>query len=143
MTQRKSSEADAYAMRVVRAFRGRDKILKFEGGYHGMSDYGLMSLAPKRQSNFPQPIPDSAGIPKSVADEMLVAAFNDLEMVESLIKEHKDDLAGVIVEPFQRLLPPKPGFLQGLRKVTQEHGIPLIFDEVVTGFRFAYVGAQA
>ena len=73
---------------------------------------------------------------------MLVAAFNDLEMVESLIKEHKDELAGVIVEPFQRLLPPKPGFLQGLRKVTQEHGIPLIFDEVVTGFRFAYGGAQ-
>lgn len=136
------TEADLYAMRAVRAFRKRDKILKFEGGYHGMSDYALMSLAPKNPGNFPRAIPDSAGIPKSVADEMLVAAFNDLEMVESLIKEHKDELAGVIVEPFQRLLPPKPGFLQGLRKVTQEHGIPLIFDEVVTGFRFAYGGAQ-
>src|SRR6266550_5647967 len=136
------SEADLYAMRAARAFRKRDKILKFEGGYHGMSDYSLMSLAPKRPGNFPQPIPDSAGIPKSVRDEMLIAAFNDLEMVESLIKEHKDELAGVIVEPFQRLLPPKPGFLQGLRRVTQEHGIPLIFDEVVTGFRFAYGGAQ-
>jgi glutamate-1-semialdehyde 2,1-aminomutase len=136
------TEADLYAMRAVRAFRKRDKILKFEGGYHGMSDYALMSLAPKNPGNFPRAIPDSAGIPKSVADEMLVAAFNDLEMVESLIKEHKDELAGVIVEPFQRLLPPQPGFLQGLRKVTQEHGIPLIFDEVVTGFRFAYGGAQ-
>ena len=107
------TEADLYAMRAVRAFRKRDKILKFEGGYHGMSDYALMSLAPKNPGNFPRAIPDSAGIPKSVADEMLVAAFNDLEMVESLIKEHKDELAGVIVEPFQRLLPPKPGFLQG------------------------------
>jgi glutamate-1-semialdehyde 2,1-aminomutase len=136
------TEADLYAMRAVRAFRKRDKILKFEGGYHGMSDYALMSMAPRNPGNFPRAIPDSAGIPKSVADEMLVAAFNDIEMVESLIREHKDELAGVIVEPFQRLLPPQPGFLQALRKVTAEHGIPLIFDEVVTGFRFAYGGAQ-
>jgi glutamate-1-semialdehyde 2,1-aminomutase len=136
------TEADLYAMRAVRAFRRRDKILKFEGGYHGMSDYALMSMAPKNPGNFPRAIPDSAGIPKSVADEMLIAAFNDLDMVESLIKEHKDELAGVIVEPFQRLLPPQPGFLQGLRRITKEHGIPLIFDEVVTGFRFAYGGAQ-
>jgi len=136
------TEADLYAMRAARAFRRRDKILKFEGGYHGMSDYALMSMAPKNPGNFPRAIPDSAGIPKSVQDEMLIAAFNDIDMAESLIKEHKDELAGVIVEPFQRLLPPRPGFLQGLRKVTQEHGIPLIFDEVVTGFRFAYGGAQ-
>jgi glutamate-1-semialdehyde 2,1-aminomutase len=136
------TEADLYAMRAARAFRKRDKILKFEGGYHGMSDYALMSLAPKNPGNFPRPTPDSAGIPKSVADEMLVAAFNDVEMVESLIKEHKDELAGVIVEPFQRLIPPAPGFLQALRRITKEHGIPLIFDEVVTGFRFAYGGAQ-
>jgi glutamate-1-semialdehyde 2,1-aminomutase len=136
------TEADLYAMRAVRAFRKRDKILKFEGGYHGMSDYALMSLAPKRPGNFPRPTPDSAGIPKSVQDEMLVAAFNDIDMVESLIEEQKDELAGVIVEPFQRLIPPKPGFLQALRAVTAKHGIPLIFDEVVTGFRFAYGGAQ-
>jgi glutamate-1-semialdehyde 2,1-aminomutase len=136
------TEADLYAMRAVRAFRKRDKILKFEGGYHGMSDWALMSMAPKNPGNFPRAIPDSAGIPKSVADEMLVAAFNDVDMVESLIKEHKDELAGVIVEPFQRLLPPAPGFLQALRRITAEHGIPLIFDEVVTGFRFAYGGAQ-
>jgi glutamate-1-semialdehyde 2,1-aminomutase len=136
------TEADLYAMRAVRAFRRRDKILKFEGGYHGMSDYALMSMAPKNPGNFPRAIPDSAGIPKSVRDEMLIAAFNDVEMVESLIKEHKDELAGVIVEPFQRLLPPQPGFLQALRRITKEHDIPLIFDEVVTGFRFAYGGAQ-
>ena len=136
------TEADLYAMRAARAFRKRDKILKFEGGYHGMSDYALVSLAPKSPGNFPRGSIDSAGIPKSVADEMVVAAFNDIDMVRSLIEEQKDELAGVIVEPFQRLLPPKPGFLQALREVTAEHGIPLIFDEVVTGFRFAYGGAQ-
>ena len=74
---------------------------------------------------------------------MLVAPFNDLETVASLIREHKSDLAGIIVEPFQRLIPPRPGFLEGLRKLTQENGLILIFDEVVTGFRFAYGGAQA
>jgi glutamate-1-semialdehyde 2,1-aminomutase len=136
------SEADAYAMRLARAFRKRDKILKFEGGYHGMSDYSLMSLAPKRPGNFPRAIPDSAGIPQSVRDEILIAPFNDVEMVAGLIREHKDELAGVIVEPFQRIIPPAPGFLQALRKLTAEHGIPLIFDEVVTGFRLAYGGAQ-
>jgi glutamate-1-semialdehyde 2,1-aminomutase len=136
------TEADLYAMRVARAFRRKDKILKFEGGYHGMSDFSLMSLAPKRPGNFPFPVPDSAGIPRAIQDTMLVAPFNDLETVESLIREHQDDLAGVIVEPFQRLIPPAPGFLQGLRKITAELGIPLIFDEVVTGFRFAYGGAQ-
>jgi glutamate-1-semialdehyde 2,1-aminomutase len=136
------TEADLYAMRAARAFRRRDKILKFEGGYHGMSDYALMSMAPKNPGKIPRAIPDSAGIPKSVRDEMLIAAFNDVDMVESLIKEHKDELAGVIVEPFQRLLPPQPGFLQALRRVTKEHDIPLIFDEVVTGFRFAFGGAQ-
>src|SRR5471030_2371334 len=136
------TEADLYAMRAARAYRKRDKILKFEGGYHGMSDYALMSLAPKRPGNFPRPTPDSPGIPKSVQDDMVVAAFNDIEMVESLIREQKDELAGVIVEPFQRLIPPAPGFLQALRKVTADNGTPLIFDEVVTGFRFAYGGAQ-
>lgn len=137
------SEADLYAMRVARAYKGRDKILKFEGGYHGMSDYGLMSLAPKRLANFPAPVPDSAGIPKSLREEVLVAPFNDLAAVESLVSQHGKEIAAIIVEPFQRLIPPKPGFLEGLRKLTEEKGIVLIFDEVVTGFRFAYGGAQA
>ena len=136
------SEADLYAMRAARAFRKRDKILKFEGGYHGMSDYSLMSLAPKRSGNFPQPVPDSAGIPRSLRDEILVAPFNDLEVVESLVREHRDELAGVIVEPLQRIIPPAAGFLEGLRKITADNGILLIFDEVVTGFRLAYGGAQ-
>jgi len=136
------SEADLYAMRAVRAFRKRDKILKFEGGYHGMSDYSLMSLAPKRPGNFPQPIPDSAGIPRSVREEILVAPFNDIEAAAAMVREHRDELAGVILEPLQRIIPPMPGFLEGLRKITTEHDVPLIFDEVVTGFRLAYGGAQ-
>src|ERR1700726_353346 len=129
------SEAGLYAIGAVRAFRKRTTILKFEGGYHGMSDYSLMSLAPKRPANSPQPIPDSAGIPKSLRDEILIAPFNDLEVVAGLVREHKDELAGVIVEPFQRIIPPAPGFLEKLRKITAENGVPLIFDGVVTGFR--------
>jgi glutamate-1-semialdehyde 2,1-aminomutase len=136
------SEADLYAMRAVRAYTRRDKILKFEGGYHGMSDYSLMSLAPPRSGNFPSSVPDSAGIPRSLRDEMLVAPFNNIDAVTSLVREHRDELAGVIVEPFQRIIPPAPGFLQALRRVTAENGVPLIFDEVVTGFRLAYGGAQ-
>jgi glutamate-1-semialdehyde 2,1-aminomutase len=136
------TEATLYALRVARAFRKRDKILKFEGGFHGMSDTVLMGWAPKQPGNFPQAMPDSAGIPRSVRDDVLIAPFNDPEMATSLIREHKDDLGAVIVEPFQRVIPPAPGFLQALRKVTAELGIPLIFDEIVTGFRFAYGGAQ-
>jgi glutamate-1-semialdehyde 2,1-aminomutase len=136
------TEADVYAMRVARAFRGRDKVLKFEGGFHGMSEYSLQSLAPKRPGNFPQAVADSPGIPRSVSGDMLIAPFNNADLACSLIREHREELAGVIVEPFQRLLKPKPGFLQALRMVTEECGIPLIFDEIVTGFRFAYGGAQ-
>src|ERR1700692_1270830 len=83
------SEADLYAMRAARAFTRRDKILKFEGGYHGMSDYSLMSLAPKRWGNFPMAVPDSAGIPKSVRDDMIIAPFNDTAVVAILAREHK------------------------------------------------------
>lgn len=136
------TEADVYAMRVARAYRGRDKVLKFEGGFHGMSEYSLQSMAPKRPGNFPQAVPDSPGIPRSVSGDMLIAPFNNAELAASLVREHREDLAAVIVEPFQRLLKPKPGFLQALRDVTRECGIPLIFDEIVTGFRFAYGGAQ-
>jgi glutamate-1-semialdehyde 2,1-aminomutase len=136
------SEADLYAMRAARAFKKRDKILKFEGGYHGMSDYSLMSLAPKEPGNFPRPVPDSAGIPKSLREEILVAPFNDLASVNSIVREYRDELAGVFVEPMQRIIPPQPGFLPGLRRISAENGIPLIFDEVVTGFRLAYGGAQ-
>ncbi|MGI9449437.1 MAG: aspartate aminotransferase family protein, partial [Geminicoccaceae bacterium] len=118
------------------------KIVKFEGGYHGMSAESLMSLAPKRLQNFPLAVPDSAGIPESVRDQMLIAPFNDADAVRGLIEEHAGEIAAVIVEPLQRLIPPAPGFLEALRNVTEKHGIVLIFDEVVTGFRLAYGGAQ-
>ncbi len=136
------SEATLYAMRTARAFRKRDKILKFEGGFHGMNDYALMSMRPAQPLDFPQPAPDSPGIPRSVQDDVIIAPFNDIETTSAIIERHHDDLAGVIVEPFQRVIPPKPGFLQGLREVTLHYEIPLIFDEIVTGFRFAYGGAQ-
>ncbi len=135
-------EADMYAIRLARAFTGRDKIVKFEGGYHGMSAEAQMSLAPSRMVNFPQAVPDSAGIPESVRAEMLIAPFNDPDYIRSLLAEHGDQVAGIIVEPLQRIIPPEPGFLQLLRDEADKYGIVLIFDEVVTGFRFAYGGAQ-
>ncbi len=135
-------EADMYAMRLARAFTGRDKIMKFEGGYHGMSAEAQMSLAPDKLTNFPVAVPDSAGIPQGVRDEMLVAPFNDIEFARSLIAEHGHEIAGIIVEPLQRVIPPAPGFLQALREECDRHGIVLVFDEIVTGFRFAYGGAQ-
>ena len=136
------SEATLYAMRIARAARHRDKILKFEGGFHGMSDYALMSMAPRAQRDFPAAEPDSPGIPERVVSEVLIAPFNDIETTETLLRAHADELAAVIVEPFQRLVPPRPGFLEALRELTRELGVLLIFDEVVTGFRFAYGGAQ-
>lgn len=136
------SEATHYAMRVARAHRRCDKVIKFEGGFHGMGDYALMSMAPQRPGNFPRPVADSAGIPAAVGDTVLIAPFNDAETALGLIEEHHDELAAVIVEPFQRLIPPAPGFLEALRKGTERYEVPLIFDEVVTGFRFAYGGAQ-
>ena len=134
-------EADMYAIRLARAYTGKHKILKFEGGYHGMSAEAQMSLAPSKQVNFPTAVPDSAGIPQGVADEMLIAPFNDLEAVASLLSE-RDDVAAIIAEPLQRIIPAQTGFLQGLRDLCDKHGVLLIFDEIVTGFRLAYGGAQ-
>ena len=136
------TEATFFALRAARAFRKRDKIMKFEGGYHGSHDYALMSSSPRSPKAFPAPVPDSAGIPQAIEGEVLIAPYNDLATAEALLAAHGDALAAVIVEPFQRLIPPAPGFLQGLRAATRRHGIPLIFDEVVTGFRFAWGGAQ-
>ena len=136
------SEATFFALRVARTARQRDKILKFEGGYHGSHDYSMMSSAPRSPKAFPAPVPDSSGIPRVLEDEVLVAPYNDLATVEGIVATHADELAAVIIEPFQRLIPPQPGFLQGLREITRRYGILLVFDEVVTGFRLAYGGAQ-
>jgi len=135
-------EADMYAMRLARAFTGRDKILKFEGGYHGMSAEAQMSLAPSRMVNFPQAVPDSAGIPEAVRNDVWAAPFNDIEFLRSFMAEHGAEIAGIIVEPLQRIIPPQPGFLEAVREECNKHGVVLIFDEIVTGFRFSYGGAQ-
>ena len=136
------TEATHYALRAARAFMQRDLILKFEGGYHGMNDYALMSMAPTDPPPYPQAQPDSAGIPKVIEQRTLIAPFNDAAAATAVIEQYGDELAAVIVEPIQRLIPPRPGFLQALRDVTKRLGIVLIFDEVVTGFRFAYGGGQ-
>jgi glutamate-1-semialdehyde 2,1-aminomutase len=135
-------EADMYAMRLARAFTGREKILKFEGGYHGMSAEAQMSLAPSKLVNYPQSVPDSAGIPEAVRDGVWAAPFNDIEFLRSFMSEHGKDIAGIIVEPLQRIIPPESGFLEAVREECNKHGVVLIFDEVVTGFRFSYGGAQ-
>ena len=109
-------EADMYALRLARAYTNKNKILKFEGGYHGMSAEAQMSLAPEKEVNFPQAVPDSAGIPTSVVDDMLIAPFNDLQAAEMLVDEF-NDIAAIIVEPLQRIIPPVPGFLEGLREL--------------------------
>ncbi len=136
------TDACFQAMRVCRAFTGKEKVLKFEGGYHGSSDYALMSVTPSASLEFPQPEANSGGIPKAIADLMLIAPFNDLTTTETIIRAHHEELAAVIVEPLQRIIAPQPGFLQGLRDITTRYNIPLIFDEVVTSFRLAYGGAQ-
>ena len=137
------SEATFFALRVARAFRHRDKIMKFEGGFHGTHDYALMSVGPRSPKAFPAAMADSAGIPHVISDEVLIAPYNDLATTEALIAAHHDELAAVIVEPYQRVIVPEPGFLKGLRAVTARYEVPLVFDEIVTGFRLAYGGAQA
>jgi glutamate-1-semialdehyde 2,1-aminomutase len=127
---------------VARAFRGRDKILKFEGGYHGSHDYAMMNTEGQQPADYPRAVRGSSGIPQCLENEVLIAPYNDLEQTTAIIERYHNTLGAVIIEPFQRMLSPLPGFLQGLREVTARYGIPLIFDEVVTGFRFAYGGAQ-
>ncbi len=136
------TEATMYCQRLARAATGRSRILKFEGAYHGANPLGVTSLFPCDPPPFPRPDPTSAGIAPLVRDQVLVAPFNDLETVATLVARYRNELAAVIVEPLQRCTPPEPGFLEGLRKECTRHGVLLIFDEVVTGFRLAYGGAQ-
>jgi len=136
------TEATFFALRVARARTRRSKILKFEGAWHGMHDYALWGTVPSQPSDYPRARPDSAGIPSEIGDEVLVAPFNETEQAVYLIDRHADQLAAVIVEPLQRVLLPRPGFLEAIRAATARHGIVLIFDEIVTGFRIAWGGAQ-
>jgi glutamate-1-semialdehyde 2,1-aminomutase len=122
------SEATLAAMRLARAFSGRSKVLVFDGSFHGTHDYV---------------IGDFGGIPPAVRAEVIRAPFNDLERTAELVAAHAAELAAVVVEPIQRCIPPRPELLPGLRALTREHDVLLIFDEIVTGFRLAYGGAQA
>jgi glutamate-1-semialdehyde 2,1-aminomutase len=136
------TEATMYCQRLARAVTGRPKILKFEGAYHGANEVGVTSLFPADPPDFPAPDPTSGGIAHMVARDVLVAPYNDLETTRAIIEAHRHEIAGVIVEPLQRCTPPEPGFLEGLREATEANGVLLLFDEVVTGFRLAYGGAQ-
>lgn len=140
--QTTGSEATFTALRLARAATGRDKVLKFEGGWHGGHDVGQLSGAPADAPPFPQAVPDCAGIPAGSCRDVLVAPFNDRGTTSAILEEHHAEIAAVIVEPLQRALKPEPGFLDGLRALTQKYGIVLVFDEVVTGFRLAWGGAQ-
>jgi glutamate-1-semialdehyde 2,1-aminomutase len=143
------TEATMHAMRVARAFTGRNKIVKFEGQYHGVHDYALISVLPNDISELgdadePSRLAWGRGIPEAVADTIIPARYNDLEHLRRLFEREGEDIAAIIVEPVlgnaQGILP-RPGFHQSMRALTEEFGILLIFDEVKTGFRFARGGA--
>lgn len=136
------TEATMSAIRVARAYTGRTKVIKFDGCWHGHVD-GL--LVRTGSTGLQYGVPDSAGVPRTYAQETLVATYNDLGSVQALAEQHSDDLAAIIVEPVagnMGVVPPAPGFLEGLRRVADGTGAVLIFDEVITGFRVAPGGAQ-
>ncbi|MDH3668348.1 MAG: aminotransferase class III-fold pyridoxal phosphate-dependent enzyme [Paracoccaceae bacterium] len=137
------SEATAYAMRLARAFTGKDKVMKFEGAYHGNHDYALVSTFPTALGNYPVGQADTGGQPAATRGTMMIAPYNDLEAAMRLAEAHADELAALIVEPVQRIIEGQPEFLAGLRALCDRLGLVLIFDEVVTGYRIAYGGAQA
>jgi glutamate-1-semialdehyde 2,1-aminomutase len=136
------TEATMHCLRLARAFRRRAGILKFEGAYHGSHDVGTTSLFAREYRRYPEPEPLGGSMPPSEQQTMRVAAFNDAETAAALIAAHADELAAVICEPLHRCLPPEPGFLEAVRAACTQHGVLLIFDEVVTGFRLALGGAQ-
>ncbi len=136
------TDATFYALRLARTFTGRPLTLKFEGGLHGGHDYAAQSTMPATLSPYPRGVPDSAGIPAGATESVLIAEFNDLAGVRDLVGRYGDDLAAIIVEPMQRALVPQPGFLDGLAEIARDCGALLIFDEIVTGFRLAWGGAQ-
>jgi len=143
------SEATQAAMRLARAYTGKDKVLKWEGAYHGLLDChafsSLPALGAAGTERYPRTLPAGAGIPRAVEETVIVGCFNDLEGVDKLLRRNADQLAAVLCEPVlasSGVIAPEPGFLEGLRRICDECGVLLIFDEVSTGFRVALGGAQ-
>jgi len=136
------TEATMSAVRLARAFTGRDKIIKFEGCYHGHADTFLIKAG---SGMLTSGVPTSPGVPKAFIEQTLVCKYNDLESVKKAFMQSGPNIAAVIVEPIAAnmgLVTPKPGFLEGLREITRLYGSLLIFDEVITGFRTCYGGVQ-
>jgi glutamate-1-semialdehyde 2,1-aminomutase len=143
------TEATMHAVRLARAATGRDKIVKFEGAYHGLHDYALVSVKPHPPDfgdvHAPLPVPGGLGIPQSTLTNVLIATFNDLETVERRFREHPGEIAAIILEPILMnvgLCMPQPGFLEGLREIATRNGTLLIFDEVKTGAKLGWGGAS-
>ena len=137
------TEATMTALRLARGFTGRDKIIKTDGGYHGHAD---MLLVAAGSGVATLGIPGSAGVPEGAARDTLVVPYNDLAAVEATFAANKGEIAAFIIEPVagnMGLVLPKPGYLEGLRQITKQHGALLIFDEVISGFRVGFGGAQA
>ncbi len=136
------TEATMSALRLARAHTGRKKLIKFDGGYHGHGDAFLASAGSGVAT---LSIPGTPGVPEAVVSDTLIAPYNDAAAVEALFKQHGNDIAALFVEPVagnMGLVPPAPGFLQALRQLCDRYGALLVFDEVITGFRVAYNGAQ-
>jgi glutamate-1-semialdehyde 2,1-aminomutase len=136
------TEATMSALRLARGYTGRNGVIKFHGGYHGHADAFLASAGSGVAT---QSIPGTPGVPQDVVKHTLLAHYNDLDAVKALFTDHGHDIAAVIVEPVagnMGLVLPKPGFLEGLRELTRAYGALLIFDEVISGFRVAFGGAQ-
>lgn len=143
------TEATMYAIRTARAFTGKEKIVKFEGHFHGIHDYATWSFAPPLDqagpADSPWPFVHTAGVPRSIRDLIIPLPFNNLPVLEKALKARKDEIAAVILEPVcynTGCLKPRPGYLEALRELTRDHNIVLIFDEVLSGFRMGPTCAQ-
>jgi len=144
------TEGVLYSLRLARTFTGRKKVIRFEGQYHGFSDGIYWSkhpdLALAGPDNHPVALPQGPGLPPEMGESLIIAQWNDLEMIEEIFATHPDEIAAIITEPIMcntGCILPRPGYLEGLREICTRYGAVLIFDEVITGFRIALGGAQA